>query len=319
MNTTLPQKRRALAPIEPNTRSSLGNSRPSPSKSDSLKSKMALGTSHVESSIKPPTEQENGRDVPGATGKKRRLSGLGAAPLLPRNETRAQKDDEDVTRPRSTSPEDPSVFDSSASIIDNSHVTIITEPDLETPAAAPAPTEGRLLQGSMTREEARRKAEILRLRLGLASYKVKTNQADVPLERLQVRPVPGKMLRQMRSAASLPPLPTASRRRALPVLRPEAEKASGSGARGRGASVPKSSAKTSSQKSRGPSSSVAVADVNKSPVKKREPERTVSSPPAIDKTQKELEQDEGILDSERGGAAEGLLSLSQGSPGPCLK
>ena len=29
------------------------------------------------------------------------------------------------------------------------------------------------------------KAEILRLRLGLASYKVRTGQTDVPLERLQ--------------------------------------------------------------------------------------------------------------------------------------
>lgn len=36
-----------------------------------------------------------------------------------------------------------------------------------------------------------KKAEILRLRLGLANYKVRTGQTDVPLERLQVRPIPG--------------------------------------------------------------------------------------------------------------------------------
>lgn len=35
------------------------------------------------------------------------------------------------------------------------------------------------------------KAEILKLRLSLATYKVKTNQTDVPLDRLQIRPVPG--------------------------------------------------------------------------------------------------------------------------------
>lgn len=35
------------------------------------------------------------------------------------------------------------------------------------------------------------KAEILRLRLGLANYKVRTGQTDVPLELLQMRPLPG--------------------------------------------------------------------------------------------------------------------------------
>ena len=39
----------------------------------------------------------------------------------------------------------------------------------------------------LTREQARRRAEVLRLRLGLAGYKVRTGQQDVPLERLQVR------------------------------------------------------------------------------------------------------------------------------------
>lgn len=36
------------------------------------------------------------------------------------------------------------------------------------------------------------KAEILRLRLGLASYKLRTGQTDVPLERLQIKPIPGR-------------------------------------------------------------------------------------------------------------------------------
>lgn len=38
---------------------------------------------------------------------------------------------------------------------------------------------------------ASQKAEILKLRLSLATYKVKTNQTDVPLDKLQIRPVPG--------------------------------------------------------------------------------------------------------------------------------
>lgn len=49
------------------------------------------------------------------------------------------------------------------------------------------------------------KAEILKLRLSLATYKVKTNQTDVPLDQLQVRPVPGMAPRRMGT-----PLPSMS-------------------------------------------------------------------------------------------------------------
>ncbi|KAK4244175.1 hypothetical protein C7999DRAFT_17542 [Corynascus novoguineensis] len=93
------------------------------------------------------------------------------------------------TRPRSASPDTPSVFDNSA--VDNSQVTILTEPDATGPAPAPglaaAPLPAPRTRPRLTREQAREKAEILRLRLGLASYKVRTGQTDVPLDRLEAR------------------------------------------------------------------------------------------------------------------------------------
>ncbi|KAK4038467.1 hypothetical protein C8A01DRAFT_37592 [Parachaetomium inaequale] len=93
-----------------------------------------------------------------------------------------------TTRHRSASPDTPSVFDNSA--VDNSQVTILTEPDVTGPAPAPVaaaapPLPAPRARPTLTREQAREKAEILRLRLGLASYKVRTGQTDVPLDRLE--------------------------------------------------------------------------------------------------------------------------------------
>ncbi|KAL2159589.1 hypothetical protein VTH06DRAFT_2158 [Thermothelomyces fergusii] len=94
-----------------------------------------------------------------------------------------------TTRHRSASPDTPSVFDNSA--VDNSQVTVLTEPDAAGPNPAPvslqAPLPAPRAQSRLTREQAREKAEILRLRLGLASYKVRTGQTDVPLDRLEAR------------------------------------------------------------------------------------------------------------------------------------
>lgn len=61
----------------------------------------------------------------------------------------------------------------------------------------------------------RQRAEILRLRLSLATYKVKTNQADVPLEKLQVRPVPG--MTPPRRATPLPSMTAHTVQRATPA------------------------------------------------------------------------------------------------------
>lgn len=59
------------------------------------------------------------------------------------------------------------------------------------------------------------KAEILKLRLSLATYKVKTNQTDVPLDRLQVRPVPG--MTPLAPAARLPSMSAHTVERATPA------------------------------------------------------------------------------------------------------
>ncbi|EQB55343.1 hypothetical protein CGLO_04742 [Colletotrichum gloeosporioides Cg-14] len=117
-------------------------------------------------------------------------------------------DDEQTQRQqtprRSASPATSSVFDSSA--MDTSqNTTILTEPDQEqaarTTTTLPPPRPRRLL----TREEARQKARILRLKLGLANYKLQTGQEDVPLDRLQVKPLPGQEKRALPRVTVQPP------------------------------------------------------------------------------------------------------------------
>ncbi|PTB66338.1 hypothetical protein BBK36DRAFT_1200785 [Trichoderma citrinoviride] len=79
------------------------------------------------------------------------------------------------TRSSSPSVETSSLFDSSTITT----ATTATEPIIPT-------TRPRAL----TREQAREKAEILRLRLGLAGYKLRTGQTSVPLSELQRKPLP---------------------------------------------------------------------------------------------------------------------------------
>ncbi|KAL1837479.1 hypothetical protein VTJ49DRAFT_3740 [Mycothermus thermophilus] len=93
-------------------------------------------------------------------------------------------------RPRSASPDTdgPSVFDLSTA--DNTQTTLLTEPE-DAVSTGPTGTGPMLAAGAvtparrLTREQAREKAEILRLRLGLASYKVRTGQTDMPLDQLE--------------------------------------------------------------------------------------------------------------------------------------
>ncbi|KAL8370278.1 hypothetical protein RB595_000589 [Gaeumannomyces hyphopodioides] len=98
------------------------------------------------------------------------------------------------TRQRSPSPAESSVFDTSG--VDTTQATALTEPDVEGPAAiAPHPAPPTSVSAPARRpqsraEATRQKAEMIRLRLSLAAYKVRTGQTDVPLERLQmIRPV----------------------------------------------------------------------------------------------------------------------------------
>ncbi|KAL0932048.1 uncharacterized protein CTRU02_213001 [Colletotrichum truncatum] len=96
-----------------------------------------------------------------------------------------EEQQQQTPRNRSASPDTSSVFDNSA--MDTSqNTTIITEPDTEQVRTLPPPRPRRLL----TREEARQKARILRLKLGLANYKLQTGQENVPLEMLQMKPLP---------------------------------------------------------------------------------------------------------------------------------
>ncbi|KAI1154653.1 hypothetical protein F4825DRAFT_410732 [Nemania diffusa] len=323
MDTTSPSKRRALAPVDANTRSPLGAPRLSPSKLDLPKSTMALGTSPIEASTtKRAIDQENDQEMLNSA-KKRRLSSARTEPLSPQNQRPLQPKEVDTTpRPRSTSPEESSVFDNST--IDNSQVTVISEPDVETaaapaPALAPAVTETRPRQGSMTREEARQKAEILRLRLGLASYKVKTNQADVPLEKLQVRPIPGRFPKQSPQTVLLPPFLAASPRSLAAMSQRDEGKRLSSPARIEVASSRKVFAMASSPIRKEPASSISYADIDRSPFGRQEPEQT-PLPVGLNTPQRTpANEDIDLLDNERGGAAEGLLSLSQSSPASVLR
>ncbi|KAG6041355.1 hypothetical protein E4U41_004765 [Claviceps citrina] len=105
--------------------------------------------------------------------------------------TCTREEDARLRRSRTSSPSASSIFDTSAAEGDASWATTTTEPDVVGAVVADAPA---LLaprpRGSMTREQAREKAEILRLRLGLASYKLRTGQTGVPLADLQRKPLP---------------------------------------------------------------------------------------------------------------------------------
>ncbi|GKT80546.1 cyclin-dependent kinase protein, partial [Colletotrichum tofieldiae] len=111
-----------------------------------------------------------------------------------------QQHTQQTLRNRSASPDTSSVFDNSAMDTSQENTTMLTEPDAEQAARVlPPPRPRRLL----TREEARQKARILRLKLGLANYKLQTGQENVPLDRLEVKPRPGQS-REMTRERALP-------------------------------------------------------------------------------------------------------------------
>ncbi|KAK1975697.1 hypothetical protein LZ30DRAFT_605036 [Colletotrichum cereale] len=99
------------------------------------------------------------------------------------------REEQQTLRNRSASPDTSSVFDNSAMDTSQENTTMLTEPDAEQAARAQPLARPRRL---LTREEARQKARILRLKLGLAKYKLQTGQENVPLDRLEVKPRPGQ-------------------------------------------------------------------------------------------------------------------------------
>ncbi|EFQ27024.1 hypothetical protein CGRA01v4_08038 [Colletotrichum graminicola] len=108
------------------------------------------------------------------------------------------REEQQMLRNRSASPDTSSVFDNSAMDTSQENTTMLTEPDAEQTARAQPPARPRRL---LTREEARQKARILRLKLGLANYKLQTGQENVPLDRLEVKPRPGQQLETPREGA----------------------------------------------------------------------------------------------------------------------
>lgn len=215
--TASPVKRRVLGALNPNassprplqiagTKAALPQSvAPTPGKRtiDSVQASPTSSGDPVAKRARLTGEEGGGRAV-----------GVPAPTRKPSTDTR-QAQPQSMRKPRSPSPADDSIFDHSAA--DTSQATAITEPDAERHAAQTIPSLPSLA-GSvprrpaprLTRQQARevsppppldpvpdpadnppQKAEILRLRLGLANYKVRTGQTDVPLERLQQRPIPG--------------------------------------------------------------------------------------------------------------------------------
>ncbi|KAF7549428.1 hypothetical protein G7Z17_g6388 [Cylindrodendrum hubeiense] len=165
METCSPTKRRALAPLDSN----------------------ALGS--------PKSLFKDGKTMGGPLGSPVKLAGDvrkrmfevdGAASPIGKKACLGR--DEDASS-RSDSPDTSSLFDTSAN--DASWATTTTEPD-SAPATAAAALERIPFTRprALTREQAREKAEILRLRLSLANYKVRTGQTSIPLDDLQRRPMP---------------------------------------------------------------------------------------------------------------------------------
>ncbi|KAI1816782.1 hypothetical protein GGS20DRAFT_159729 [Poronia punctata] len=327
MSVNSPTKRRALAPVDANTRSPLPASRLSPTKPNLIKSKLSLGASPIDlGPAKRPIELESSRVLPTPT-KRRRLSETANEPASPQLDASPQKEQQDGSpKRRSASPEFSSLFDHS--VADSSHITSITEQEVE-PVGQVAPVtpvaiETRPRQRSMTREEARQKAEILRLRLGLASYKVRTNQADVPLERLQIRPLSNRFIKPSPSVTIQPQVATLPRH--IRETRIDAEDKTLCDA-----DRDEDTTTLPSQRIIEPSGSFiscASTEAYQSPTRRggcgvgAEPilPRILIQTPERQR-QHHLDDMEvpEVVDGERGGAAEGLLSLSQSSPASGLK
>ncbi|TLD23192.1 hypothetical protein PspLS_07322 [Pyricularia sp. CBS 133598] len=107
--------------------------------------------------------------------------------------------DESDSQQAAASPAASSIFDTSAH--DTTLATAVTEPDTDAPNMLRSVAAAASSRIPSRAELTRQTAETLRLRLRLAAYKLKTGQADVPLEQLQMRPV-SRSDRPMTSASN---------------------------------------------------------------------------------------------------------------------
>ncbi|KAL7626022.1 hypothetical protein AAE478_002791 [Parahypoxylon ruwenzoriense] len=242
MDSSSPSKRHALAPIAANTRVPATVSRSLDSKPVGVAKSQVLPTTSTTSTridrspAKRPLDQDLITTQQGQHNLQRQLLHQ-YAPVHPAKRRRTSADEVasstsgdqergaravscshndsnnrnyDCRRQQSDSSDEDSTMDNSA--IDTSQDTTITEPDTEgaTPTPLPVHVSPRQ-QSGMTREEARRaqKAETLRLRLSLASYKLRTGQTDVPLEQLEAKSLLRSSRREeeQQQPPTLPPLP----------------------------------------------------------------------------------------------------------------
>ncbi|KAM0324367.1 hypothetical protein ACHAQA_008148 [Verticillium albo-atrum] len=215
-----PTKRRALAPLDANASSpsaafSLKPQPSAPARSP-LKASLGLFSTSTNASLKRPLhdvvargdDNENvaakklcqepaprpaRRSLPSSPRRESSIEVRGRTVVLTeagtaenQQTTMTTQQHSQEVRTRSASPAVSSVFDASIASGVNDD-TAMTDPELAQQAVAAL---GPRRPAPMTREQAREKAQILRLRLGLANYKLRTGQVDVPLERLQRRPVP---------------------------------------------------------------------------------------------------------------------------------
>ncbi|ETS72887.1 hypothetical protein PFICI_15394 [Pestalotiopsis fici W106-1] len=166
-----PGKRRALAPLDNNSRSLI------PSLKLSQPPEVKTLASH---DVQDPDGSNGGKrksaaveDGPDAVKKRQCVAAASMAMT-----TTDDSPSGPVTRDRdacSISPEPSSIFDNSTG--DTSLATCTTEVETDTDVLASSPP--RLpRQPTMTRAEARQHAEVLRLRLGLAGYKLRTGQVS---------------------------------------------------------------------------------------------------------------------------------------------
>ncbi|KAG5927125.1 hypothetical protein E4U42_002574 [Claviceps africana] len=190
-NTSPTKQRAALAPLDPNANASL----PSPKIVRDGKASVISstgGSSPLKKRVVPATW----------SGTKRPAEDTG----LPAKKKTCVEENARLRCSRTSSPSTSSVFDTSATEGDDSWATTTTEPDRAGAGAGASVSHAPALmvprpRGNMTREQAREKAEILRLRLGLASYKLRTGQTGVPLADLQRRPLPPRSSVRLQSSS----------------------------------------------------------------------------------------------------------------------
>ncbi|KUJ20914.1 uncharacterized protein LY89DRAFT_778560 [Mollisia scopiformis] len=188
--------------------------------------------------------------------------------------------------------------------VNESQNTTITEPD-DIQVLWPVIPNIIAVPRPLTVEEVKQKAKEIRLRLSLANYKVRTNQIDVPISRLQIRSstFPNRLGLSGASRVSRTPLPSASLHN-ISLQKPSAEKS-----RIFSASIPSS---PPSKVRPGPTSRLA------SPTKQRDSVADGLSTPLLPRQREGLlnppmlgSPEERHLTSSvvKGRAADGLLSL----------